>query len=102
MKHKINTTTMTPHDPAHRFFPEFTSLVIYVGGLEVVGAAVVEVDDRGRALLRFDQYEPVVAKVEPKPKPKPKPSVAPMPQPPVPIMAETRAEKPAKKLGLPR
>ena len=66
MKYEINTTTMTPHDPARKFFPEFTMLTICVAGKKITGPATVEINDTGRAALHLG--EAVEEVVENKPK----------------------------------
>jgi hypothetical protein len=57
MKFKMNTKTMTPHDAAGKFFPEFSSFVIKDGDKEIVGHCVLDMDDRGRAVLSFEKEE---------------------------------------------
>jgi len=54
MKFKMNIRTMTPHDAAKRFFPEFSRFVIKVGEKEVGGHCVLDLDDKGRAVLSFE------------------------------------------------
>lgn len=55
MKFKMNTKTMTPHDAAGKFFPEFSRFVVKANGKEVAGHCVLDVDDKGRAVLSFEE-----------------------------------------------
>ena len=66
MKYAINTTTMTPHDPARKFFPEFVTLTVCVAGKKITGPATVDIDDRGRAELHFGEVPKVEEVVAPK------------------------------------